>query len=77
MASALMELMRPEVEKYAQEYARKHVQEYAQKYADEEKIKLMVKGYMSGALSENIAVEMVDLTREQFLKYVEQYREKE
>ena len=65
MTSALMELMRPEVEKYAQ------------KYANEEKIKLMVKCYMSGALSENIAAEMVDLTREQFLEYVEQYREKE
>lgn len=31
MASALMELMKPEVEKYAQEYAEKYAEEYAQK----------------------------------------------
>ena len=64
MASALMELMKPEVEKYAQEYA------------DEEKMKLMVKCYISGALSENTAAEMVDMTKEQFLEYVEQHKEK-
>lgn len=50
------------------------VQEYAKEYADEEKIKLMVKCYISGALSENIAAEMVDVTGEQFLEYVERYK---
>ena len=35
MASALMELMKPEVEKYAQDYAEKYAQDYAEKYAQD------------------------------------------
>ena len=35
MTSALMELMKPEVEKYAQEYAQEYARKYAQKYAQE------------------------------------------
>lgn len=54
-----------------QEYAK----EYAKEYADEEKVKLMVKCYMNGALAANIAAEMVDMEEEQFLEYVERYRE--
>ena len=45
MASALMELMKPEVEKYAQEYARKNDVEHAmimiQRGEDNEYIKLL------------------------------------
>ena len=37
------------------------VQEYAEEYVDEEKAKLMVKCYISGALSENTAAEMLDM----------------
>ena len=47
MASALMELMRPEVEKYAREYARKndieHVKAMIQHGDDNEYIKFIMK----------------------------------
>ena len=47
MASALMELMKPEVEKYAQEYARKndieHVKAMIQHGDDNEYIKFIMK----------------------------------
>lgn len=51
------------------------VQEYAKEYADEEKVRLMVKCYLNGALPVNMAAEMLDMTEEQFLEYVERYQE--
>ncbi len=46
-----------------------------QEYADEEKVKLMVKCYVNDALPVNTAAEMLDMAEEQFLEYVERYRE--
>lgn len=46
-----------------------------QEYADEEKVKLMVKCYVSGALPVNTAAEMLDMAEEQFLEYVGRYQE--
>ena len=41
MASALMELMRPEIEKYAREHVQEYVQEYVRKN-DIEHVKAMI-----------------------------------
>ena len=49
------------------------VEEYAKEYADEEKIKLMVAVYREGEISLRTVLEKLNLTEEQFMKYVEEY----